>query len=119
MQASRLLPLLAVVAVRVVPRRLVEGGPTMCVFRRATGMPCPSCGMTRSWSAATRLDVRRSLAWHPLGIPTLIGVLLVSTGVVRPSLDDARWRHWTAIGGTVWLGVWLRRLVRPPRGLVD
>ncbi len=49
------------------PLRDVTSGPTLCPFRLATGLPCPSCGMTRSWSALGHGDLTSSLAFHPLG----------------------------------------------------
>jgi Protein of unknown function (DUF2752) len=116
---ARRLALLAVVAARVMPRRLTDAGPTICLFRRVTGRPCPTCGMTRSWSAATRLDLRESIGWHPLGLPTLLGALLVAGGVVRPSLDEPEGRRWAAVGTAVWVAVALRRFARPPRRFAD
>ena len=119
MDDARRLALLAVVAVGVAPRRLTDAGPTICLFRRVTGRPCPTCGMTRSWSAATRLDVRESVGWHPLGLPTLLGALLVAGGVVRPSLDGPLGRRWAALGTAAWVAVWLGRFVRPPRRFAE
>jgi hypothetical protein len=113
----RVLALLAVLAARLVPDRLVHAGPTVCPFRLVTGRPCPTCGMTRSWSAATRLDVRESLAWHPLGIPTVLGALFVASGLSTPTVDDRGARRWAAAGVGLWLAVWLVRFVRPPERL--
>lgn len=110
----RALAVLAVLAARLVPRRIVHAGPTVCPFRLVTGRPCPTCGMTRSWSAATRLDVRESLAWHPLGIPTVLGALLVASGLSMSTVDDRAARRLAAASAGLWLAVWLVRFVRPP-----
>ena len=114
---ARTLAVGAVLAARLIPRRLVHGGPTVCPFRLATGRPCPACGITRSWSAATRLDVRESVAWHPLGIPTVLGALAVGAGMVPTTVDQPTARRWAAAGTAVWLVVWAVRFVWPPSRL--
>ena len=45
--------------------------PSTCVFYHLTGLPCPSCGITRAVIALTHLDFHRSVAMHPFGIPVL------------------------------------------------
>jgi len=45
-----------------------ERVPSPCVFWRVTGLPCPSCGMTRSVVALTHLDFARAAYMNPLGI---------------------------------------------------
>ena len=40
-----------------------------CPIRAALGVPCPTCGMTRSLLALLRLDLRLSFSLHPLTIP--------------------------------------------------
>lgn len=39
-----------------------------CVFYRVTGLPCPSCGMTRACVALTHLNFTQSWQMNPLGI---------------------------------------------------
>ena len=41
--------------------------PEVCALKRTTGVPCPGCGLTRSWVAAVHGDVAGSVAHHPLG----------------------------------------------------
>ena len=118
MDGARALVLLALLAARLAPRSLLAADVGVCPFRLVTGRPCPACGLTRSWSAATRLEVRESAAWHPLGIPALLGALAVSSGVVAPpSLEGPAARRWAAAAGAVWLGTWAVRFVRPPARL--
>jgi hypothetical protein len=58
---------------------------SMCVLRRLTGFPCPTCGMTRSFCAVGRCDLPDAFRHHVLGPPTflLFAYLAVrSTGIV-------------------------------------
>lgn len=43
------------------------GIPSSCGFRILTGMPCPSCGLTRSVTLTLHGDLRTALSMHPLG----------------------------------------------------
>lgn len=43
-----------------------------CFFRFFTGIPCPSCGMTRAFLSLLKLDFYRSFYYHSLLIPALI-----------------------------------------------
>jgi len=102
---------LAVLAAAALPASLAREGPVLCPFRRATGRPCPACGLTRSWNALARLQARRSLAEHPLGPATLVlaGALAVADGLgYQPRLD--RSPVLVAAGTGIWLGVWLGRI---------
>ena len=49
------------------PPESADDGPILCPFRLATGLPCPGCGLTRSWIALAHGDVRGSLGEHPFG----------------------------------------------------
>ena len=50
----------------------------ICVFRRVTGLPCPSCGMTRSYLALFRGDIKTAFFMHPLFwmVPLIIGLIV-------------------------------------------
>ena len=50
--------------------------PSVCIFERATGLPCPGCGLTRSMTAAVRGDIAASLKHHRLGLATLAYIFL-------------------------------------------
>jgi Protein of unknown function (DUF2752) len=105
-----------VAAAVVLPRDVLRDAPVVCPFRRVTGLPCPSCGLTRSWKAAADLRVADSLAYHPLGAATLLGA--VAFALDRPdgvSLLAER-RDVRAAAGAVWIAKWLWRLRRSSAG---
>lgn len=45
----------------------VEQQPTLCVVHRATGVPCPGCGLTRSFVATAHGDLDGAFAVHAFG----------------------------------------------------
>ncbi len=73
----------------------VEDGPVICPFRRLTGLPCPGCGLTRSWVYLVHGWWRDSFLAHPFGpiaaaIVVTLAVLAVRARLRRtapPSLD--------------------------------
>jgi len=50
--------------------------PSLCVFKNFTGIPCPSCGATRSLSLLFSGDLPGGAAENPIGI--LLGLALTS-----------------------------------------
>lgn len=65
--------LLGVVLIMLLYRLLGVG----CPIRAYTGVPCPTCGMTRSVNALIHGDFAASFRDHALTIPT-VGVLLLA-----------------------------------------
>lgn len=41
--------------------------PDTCMSRRLLGMPCPGCGLSRSFVAMSRAEVSSAFRWNPLG----------------------------------------------------
>jgi len=89
----------------------IEDGPVLCPFRAITGLPCPGCGLTRSWVYAAHGWWRESFASNPFGMVVVAAIVaLAVTVVVRrvrrtppPDLDKLL-KHPVAIGiGAVWL----------------
>lgn len=58
------------------------GGP--CGFKDATGLPCPSCGMTRSWIWLVRGHVWDAFVYNAAGALLLIGLAVMGViGTIR------------------------------------
>lgn len=52
---------------------------TVCVFKRVTSLPCPSCGTTRAVSYLFNGEIVKSLFLNPFGI-IVAGIMVVSPG---------------------------------------
>jgi hypothetical protein len=48
----------------------------VCVFKNATGIPCPSCGATRSMIALISGDLISAILWNPIGLLLLGGLVI-------------------------------------------
>lgn len=51
--------------------------PGICIVKRLTGVPCPSCGTTRSVMAIAKGDLGEGIYWNPFGF-LITGILIVS-----------------------------------------
>ncbi len=67
-----------------------QTGPVWCPLRLLTGIPCPSCGLTRSFCAAAHGDWRSAFGFHVIG-----PLLFVATATAIPicMLELARGRR--------------------------
>jgi len=106
--------------------------PLACAFRRSTGLPCPTCGLTRSIVLALHGDV--AAAWHvmPAGPILVLGALSFAAAslgyaALAPGCRQASRilaRRWIARAGlaygaaavVLWLGGWSLRFLNAWRG---
>jgi hypothetical protein len=76
-----------------------------CAAREATGVACPTCGMTTAWSLATRGRLRASWEANPAGCLTALAAaglaawMLASAASGRPRLSR------TIAGPLAWAAV--------------
>jgi hypothetical protein len=78
-RAARIAWLVAPLALAALPTGWLASMPSMCVIRRATGRPCPGCGMTRALSRLAHGDLRGAWRHNPRVVvvaPLLIGAWL-------------------------------------------
>lgn len=96
----------------------IEDGPVICPFRALTGLPCPGCGLTRSWVYAAHGWWRESFASNPFGLVLAAALLVLAVVVVRrrarrqrpPDLDRLL-KHPVALAvGAAWIAFGAVRL---------
>ncbi len=63
----------------IAPDDLVDG-PVICPFRRLTDLPCPGCGLTRSFVALAHGELSAAFEHHPFG-PLLFAGLVTALAV--------------------------------------
>ncbi|WP_318349878.1 DUF2752 domain-containing protein [Aquipluma nitroreducens] len=51
--------------------------PGVCLFKRITGIPCPSCGSTRSVLSILKGDFVGALFWNPFGV-IIMSILILA-----------------------------------------
>ena len=112
----------ALAAAATVSPDAVHDGPVVCPFRLMTGLPCPGCGLTRSWVYLLHGQPGAATAANPFGILVLLAsvalVAVVTSSVVRrrpvPTYADRlgplrriRGGSWIRGAGLVGLACWL------------
>ena len=50
--------------------------PVQCVHERLTGEPCPTCGLSHSFSEIIRLNFENAREWNQNGIPIFLFFLI-------------------------------------------
>lgn len=96
----------------------VEDGPVICPFRRLTGLPCPGCGLTRSWVHLAHGRWDDAFAAHPFGLVAVVATVALVAGVLvttvrrrpPPDLDAAVRRPWVVAVVAAWLAFSVVRL---------
>lgn len=105
--------------------RLRLGGfflPETCALKATTGVPCPGCGLTRSWVSAVHGDAAGSLGHHPLGWLVLLYALAqgarhgawLALPARRAAVErlGGRLDRGVIVLGALLLGAWIPTLVR-------
>jgi len=74
LRQTRLLAMVVMGSALVLPYFMLAASPDIeskqswCPVKLMTGLPCPGCGMLKSWCFLTHGDLMHSLLHHPLGI---------------------------------------------------
>lgn len=82
-------------------------GFVLCWFKNLTGLPCPGCGLTRSFACISHLHFGEALHYHPFG-PVIYAVALTSVaakiaGEARRARIAALFdRHRRLVGAIYW-----------------
>lgn len=92
---------------------------TICLFKNFTGVPCPSCGMTRAFLFLGHGQILKASALNPLALPVAIVFLLQGVRLMlrlathsdyRLQLSRFLLRILLAIVIIIVLGIWLFRI---------
>ena len=72
-------------------------GPSVCLFRNVTGLPCPFCGSTRSVGHILQGEFSAALYSNPLGYFGLafLVVLFISPSTIKGTSDYLAKKWWT------------------------
>ena len=90
---------------------------SICAFHNVFGLPCPGCGLTRSFVALGHGHFVESYHWHPLG-PFLFGLAIIYVLASlffshRKTPLQIQWRLQVGsliLLGCIMLGFWVMRL---------
>lgn len=95
--------------------------PSVCGLRNATGLPCPTCGMTRAFVRVTHGELAAAFQVSPLGTALCFGAIgLVAWTVLRLTvvkrgfvltLSRREKRGWAIAAGVVLATNWVYLLV--------
>ncbi len=126
------LPLLALLSIFFLVTLLVSPGQELrlwginlpslifCPFYVLTGIPCLTCGITRSFLAMGDGNLSAALVFHPLGplsyflVVAFFVVLAFSAAArirIRVDIDPGLRRRLVAAGGAILVAAWLVKLV--------
>jgi len=114
-----LLSLIGLVTARIWPVQSVDSGQPTCLLRLTTGMPCPGCGMTRSWVHLAHGDVATAFEYNffgPIGMAMAAGLVVYTVVALvrrRPTdrLFDQLNPKILMVGMGLWLGYSAVRIV--------
>src|SRR6202012_4514090 len=76
-----------------------------CAFRAETGLPCPTCGLTRSVVMSLHGEFARAWSMAPAGPAAVAGLGAFAMGM--PALAFTQWSP--AEDRTTWMRLWIRR----------
>lgn len=100
----------ALLALLCLPHDLWAGLPDLCLFHRFLHLPCPTCGLTRSWAALLHGEFGASFRFHLLGPPLLAGLAIWGALRLRAS-GAVKWpRPLAWILAILWVGYAVGRM---------
>jgi hypothetical protein len=69
---------------------ILKDSVIICPFRIATGLPCPFCGLTRSFACATHFHFHQAFALNPLWPVAAITIVVAGTLLLVDAANRSR-----------------------------
>jgi len=66
---------------------------SICIMKRTIGVPCPSCGSTRSMLSLLHGNITEAVLWNPFGLLIFAGLLIVPFWVLYDVANKQRTLH--------------------------
>lgn len=84
-----------------------------CPVRIAIHMPCPACGMTRSWIEVLKLNFDKAFEYHPLFwfMPVYVWFVIHSGTKWMRKVPRVVFWLFSVIGGIMILSVYIYRII--------
>jgi hypothetical protein len=70
--------------------RAAENELYTCTFKKIAGIPCPSCGSTRSVISLMQGDLVQAVIWNPMGLALMISMALIPVWIVYDLFNKKR-----------------------------
>lgn len=61
---------------------------TVCIFKRVSGLPCPSCGISRAVLMILQGEILQSLFLNPLGFAVFLIICIAPLWIIWDSLNQ-------------------------------
>lgn len=106
-----LISFVGLIIARLWPVPSVDGGDPSCIMRLLTGLPCPGCGMTRSWVHLAHGDVVTAFEYNlfgPLAMAAAAGLVVYTVvALVRRQPTERLFDQLNPKILMVLMGLWL------------
>ncbi len=83
--------------------------PTVCLFKEVTGIPCPSCGTTRSLVALIHGNIKESFLINPFGLVLALALLVIPLWIAADTLrrSDSFYKYYGLVERSLSANKWI------------
>ncbi len=84
-----------------------------CPIRRVIHMPCPACGITRSWIEVLKLNFDKAIEYHPLFLflPLYVYIMICSDSAIIKKIPRWIFLTFAILGGILIFSVYIYRII--------
>ena len=84
-----------------------------CPIRRVIQMPCPACGITRSWIEVFKFNFDKAFEYHPLFLflPIYVYIMICSDFAIMKKVPRWIFMIFAILGGILIFAVYIYRII--------